>query len=145
MQSLPIFVYGTLQRGEQREKAWPCQALGVEWATIRATLYDLGPYPAIVPGPHRILGELWSIAECDLPRTLSALDEIEGFAGRADDLYTRRVVESTTLRGEVRRAYAYFFANRLVLQSAVEVPADSNGLVHWRRGNRSLPNSDDRA
>jgi gamma-glutamylcyclotransferase (GGCT)/AIG2-like uncharacterized protein YtfP len=85
---LAIFVYGTLQRGQVRERCWPRPALRVEPATVRGWLFDLGPYPAlVVPAAGEvadtIAGELWHVAADDLEVTLAALDRIEGFQGNA--------------------------------------------------------------
>ena len=37
-----VFVYGTLMRGELRERCWPHQPLCVIPACVRGLLYDLG-------------------------------------------------------------------------------------------------------
>jgi gamma-glutamylcyclotransferase (GGCT)/AIG2-like uncharacterized protein YtfP len=66
---LPLFVYGTLKRGESREKKWPFPPVKVLPATTRAALYDLGPYPAIGPGDDTIVGELWFLREEDVAET----------------------------------------------------------------------------
>jgi len=83
-----LFVYGTLKRGECRESMWPRQPSNIWVAYVRATLFDLGPYPAIRVEETEdagatdeldwVRGEVWSFNENDLPETLSVLDEIEG-------------------------------------------------------------------
>ena len=49
-----VFVYGTLKRGEARARLWPRKPQAVEPATVRGTLYDLGDYPALVPGDDTV-------------------------------------------------------------------------------------------
>ena len=129
---LPIFVYGTLQRGEQRESCWPHKPTRIEWATVTGRLYDLTAYPALVEGEDLVLGELWHVAERDLDATLKTLDEIEGFAaGDPDSLYLRTVVTSRTLAGESRRAFTYVYARPDRLARAPTVLADRDGFCHW--------------
>ncbi|HEX5104323.1 MAG TPA: gamma-glutamylcyclotransferase family protein, partial [Pirellulaceae bacterium] len=99
--ALPIFVYGTLQRGPCRERCWPRQPLRVESARVRAALYDLGPYPALVASDDKIAEELWQLAEGDLPVTLAELDRVEGYAGQIDDLYRRATISCQTASGSV--------------------------------------------
>lgn len=54
---LPIFVYGTLKRGEEREAMWPRWPVRVEAATTLGILYDIGPYPALAAGDDVVEGE----------------------------------------------------------------------------------------
>lgn len=85
-----VFVYGTLKRGGLREGCWPIAPRRVTPGWIVASLYDVGPYPAIGPGPDCVLGELWWLEPDDLPRTLEVLDAVEGYSalGR-DNEYSR--------------------------------------------------------
>jgi gamma-glutamylcyclotransferase (GGCT)/AIG2-like uncharacterized protein YtfP len=69
-----VFVYGTLKRGQVRERSWPRQPLAVEPAWTLGRLFDLGPYPGLLAGTDRVLGELWRFAAEDLPETLRVLD-----------------------------------------------------------------------
>jgi gamma-glutamylcyclotransferase (GGCT)/AIG2-like uncharacterized protein YtfP len=139
LEQLPVFVYGTLQRGEQRAPQWPRQPLDVQWATTRGKLHEPGDYPALVDGTDRVLGELWSMAPEDLPLTLQILDSIEGFAQGDEDLYLRRVVECVTIAGVVRRAHTYFFAHPDQIMDQPILAHGPHGLVHWRRLNPQPP------
>src|SRR5438093_3247250 len=47
-EALPVFVYGTLKRGEERARCWPRSPERVVPATTQGRLYDLGTYPALV-------------------------------------------------------------------------------------------------
>ena len=141
LETLPVFVYGTLQRGEARAGLWPCLPLEVRWATAKGKLYDLGEYPALVDGTDRILGELWFIAAADLCLTLQVLDSIEGFGQQGEaNLYNRDTIECITLCGEAQRAYTYRFASPADIAAAPQVAAGPDELVHWQQ-TKDLRNS----
>jgi len=70
-----LFVYGSLKRGQANHQ----QLRAAEYLTSARTaahfaLRVVDGYPALVPGPRVILGELYRIAAAALP----ALDEFEG-------------------------------------------------------------------
>ncbi len=81
-----VFTYGTLRRGERaatlmREASFVDVAL----TEPRFTLFDLGAYPAAVPGGvHAIAGELYDVS----PELLAMLDRFEG----VPELYRRERV-----------------------------------------------------
>lgn len=128
-----LFVYGTLQRGRRRERCWPRQPLDVEPAWTLGCLYDLGPYPALIAGADRVLGELWRMAPEDMQETLCVLDGIEGFGNQPGDLYQRVVVECTTEAGQSVPAFTYRYARPLPA-GARPVPADERGFCTWLGG-----------
>jgi gamma-glutamylcyclotransferase (GGCT)/AIG2-like uncharacterized protein YtfP len=130
-ENLPIFVYGTLKQGEERAPRWPRPPQRIVSAVTCGQLYDLGPYPALVPGEDRVLGELWFIAPEDIAVTLKVLDEIECFGNEDVDLYVRRITECTTHKGSTERAYVYYFANPDELARANRVRPDASGLCCW--------------
>ena len=134
-----IFVYGTLQRGEQRCGLWPRRPKHVERATVTGRLHDLGDYPALVKGSDRVLGELWHIASDDLEVTLAALDKIEWYGQDGDDLYIRRVVACRTLAGAAATAFTYFYAKPYDIASTPVVVADRDGFCHWTQSRGSSP------
>ncbi len=88
-----VFVYGTLKRGQCREKMWPRTPLSIRPGYVRGWLFDLGPYPAMwcadchevggdtcndIPSPcDWIKGEIWSLAKEDMALTIEELDAIE--------------------------------------------------------------------
>jgi gamma-glutamylcyclotransferase (GGCT)/AIG2-like uncharacterized protein YtfP len=139
---LPIFVYGTLRRGECRQGVWPRPPVRIEDACTCGTLYDLGVHPALlpgdgvpgdgVPGDRCVRGELWHIAAADLPETLRVLDEVEDYRGLDDDLYRRVVVACVDSRQEPCRAYAYVFARADRLMDCPVVPPGPDGCCRWR-------------
>ena len=127
-----VFVYGTLKRGEAREKCWPRRPLSVEPATVRGRLYDLGPYPALIEGAETVAGELWNFAAEDLSPTLAALDEIEGYRGREEDQYRRVVIQCRLPGGEVA-AWTYLFSRLQDIARATKIPPDENGVRRWSK------------
>jgi gamma-glutamylcyclotransferase (GGCT)/AIG2-like uncharacterized protein YtfP len=130
---LPVFVYGTLQRGEERCHRWPFPPLRVDVALARGRLYDLGPYPALSDGEDWVRGELWHLQPEHLAETLRVLDQIECYGHEDVDLYVRRMIACRTMAGEELRAYAYFFAHSSELPEASRVRPDHLGHCHWRR------------
>ena len=118
--ALPLFVYGTLQRGE-RLNTWLVQG-GARFDREAATLpkwrlFDLwGSFPAMVPGGSAsVAGELWWVDDA----TLARLDQIEG-------AYDRKVV---TLAGGCAFAWAY------VLKRIPEVGVDVEQIEggNWKQ------------
>lgn len=130
---LPIFVYGTLQRGEERSLRWPCEPVRVEWATTRGRIYDLGEYPGLVDGGDMVLGQLWHLADGDLSHALRVLDQIECSGDDGVDVYVRRVVECVVIGGASQRGYAYFLADAGAIGDRPAVGPDARGYCHWRR------------
>jgi gamma-glutamylcyclotransferase (GGCT)/AIG2-like uncharacterized protein YtfP len=109
-----FFVYGTLKRGECREKCWPRPPLQVESAWVRGELYDTGPYPALRPGNDPVLGEVWSYPAHDLAIVTRVLDEIEEYCeGRIGNLYTRETIECQTFDGRQFIAQTYVYAQTI--------------------------------
>lgn len=130
-EDVPVFVYGTLKRGEEREPMWPRPAIEVERATTQGRLFDLGPYPALTEGTDTIDGELWRVAGEDLEATLAALDEIECYGNDDVDLYTRRIVQCQTESGDIQKAYTYFLAAPNELADRSPIPPDRDGKCRW--------------
>jgi gamma-glutamylcyclotransferase (GGCT)/AIG2-like uncharacterized protein YtfP len=131
IEPLPIFVYGTLKRGQCRQRCWPRQPVRVEWAVVRGRLYDLGPYPAMVTGDDLIRGELWHLRPEDVPETLERLDEIEGCVEGTGDQYVRVIIECRDDQDGSHRAYAYQFARRDTIERYPVVTAAANGFCEW--------------
>lgn len=127
-----VFVYGTLKRGQERERCWPRPPRRIEPAEIRGELYDLGPYPALVHGDDRVLGEAWFLEPADVEVTLKVLDEIECFGVEDVDLYVREIVECRTLAdGLIHTAYVYFLADPTQARAHRRVVAGTHGFVEW--------------
>lgn len=81
-----VFVYGTLLAGEANHALLASSRL-ISAASTRPTysLYDFGPYPALVRGgTSEVLGELYQVEVA----TLAALDELE----EHPEVYQRRCI-----------------------------------------------------
>lgn len=127
-----IFVYGTLKRGQPRERIWPHEPENIVEAFIRATLVDLGPYPAIIDGDDLVAGELWMLPPADIDPTLAALDAVEGYRQGRNDLYERRVVSCSQRHGGRRDGHTYFFANPHQIAGKPVIAPDPDGYCRWR-------------
>lgn len=128
-----VFVYGTLQTGEERAGCWPHAPLAIVPAEMNAEMYDLGEYPALIPGSDRVAGELWQLRPVDMPRTLEVLDEIEGYGQDEANLYLREVVTCRTVTGETRAAYTYWLADPAFARRHPRVQPDRDGVCRWHR------------
>lgn len=119
-----VFVYGTLKTGQMRASKWPKAPMSIQRAWTLGTLYDTGPYPAMVAGTDRVAGELWSFADSDLPDTLSVLDRIECTnQPGSDNEYDREVVPVYAGESDERHsAFVYIFAERAMLASFRYLP-----------------------
>ena len=107
-----VFFYGTLMSGFERPGRsrvdTKLTTVGRGW--IKATLFDLGIYPAAIPASdERVLGEVHRMSDVDA--VLAALDEIEGYRPAQPDasLYTRVETPVTFDDGHVEQAWAYFY------------------------------------
>lgn len=145
-----IFVYGTLCRGQCRQSCWPREPVSITRAFVRGRLFDLGPYPAMLPGDDWVRGERWTLREADMAETLRVLDAIEGFGQGGDaDLYRRCEVEIFASVGAdaspTSHGVTYFlvperlpkWARRIVPSSRGGVGADSASeacCVYWPVG-----------
>ncbi|QDU97854.1 gamma-glutamylcyclotransferase family protein [Lignipirellula cremea] len=128
---LAFFVYGTLKQGECRAEFWPEPPRSIETAYITAELYDLGPYPCILPGNDRVEGELWRFPIAAMPETIEVLDQVEGYNQGTPDLYLRRVALCTTSSGIPVHAYTYFYASESIARSAARIRPGSDGYARW--------------
>lgn len=105
-----VFVYGTLKRGQCRERCWPRTPVSVEPAEVAGLLFDLGAFPALWHGQGRVAGELWHFHEDDMRSVLETLDRIEGYANSPGDLYRRERVAVKCGVG-LATAWTYVFAD----------------------------------
>jgi gamma-glutamylcyclotransferase (GGCT)/AIG2-like uncharacterized protein YtfP len=107
-----VFFYGTLMSGFKRpgRSHIDPKLAPVGRGSIKATLFDLGIYPAAIPASdERVFGEVHRMSDAD--SVLAALDEIEGYRPSQPDasLYTRVETPVTLQDGRVERAWAYFY------------------------------------
>jgi gamma-glutamylcyclotransferase (GGCT)/AIG2-like uncharacterized protein YtfP len=106
-----VFFYGTLMTGFNRRLR-----IGVDSklryvgrGSIQAILFDLGIYPAAVPGDGHVWGELFETDEPEL--VLAGLDSIEGYrpGDPEHSLYTRVQSPVTLVDGRTLQAWVYFY------------------------------------
>jgi gamma-glutamylcyclotransferase (GGCT)/AIG2-like uncharacterized protein YtfP len=107
-----VFFYGTLMAGFDRRRRAGIDAklTYVGRGSIRASLFDLGLYPAAVPASDEVVwGEVYRVSDADA--VLAALDEIEGFSpGHPDrSLYVRACVPASLPDGSSNEAWVYFY------------------------------------
>ena len=106
-----VFFYGTLMTGfNRRLRAGVDSKLRyVGRGSIRAILFDLGIYPAAVPGEGHVWGELFETDEPEL--VLAGLDSIEGYRpGDPEHSLYIRVQSPVTLEdGRTLQAWVYFY------------------------------------
>lgn len=114
---LSVFVYGTLKRGQIREQAWPHLPTSIVAAKVRGQLFDLGEFPALMPGDDWVAGEIWTLHSDHMQATLEILDEIEGYRNSPSDLYKRVVVDCHTRTNTVVHAYVYFYTDTNLSES----------------------------
>lgn len=134
VQNLPFFVYGTLRRGECRQRCWPHTPQRVLAATTRGRLLHLGDYPGLIAGDHEIVGELWYFTPTEIESTMAVLDEVEGYnQPLSPNLYVRDVIDCLTLDHVDVQAYAYRYARYDPRSSWVEIEPDQQGRCDWRR------------
>jgi gamma-glutamylcyclotransferase (GGCT)/AIG2-like uncharacterized protein YtfP len=133
-----IFVYGTLKQGECRGDRWPCKPQSITSAFVRGELYDLGPYPALLPPAagtlgDRIGGEVWEFDSAAMPKVLRVLDQIEGYDQPGEsNLYERVVIECQTTAGDIGKAFTYYYVKSAAsLDPSTRVQPDLVNICHW--------------
>lgn len=116
-----LFVYGTLRPSLAREEQRPLIA-GLEHAgpaTVSGQLYDLGPYPGMIPGEGTVHGDLFVFDE---ERRLAMLDAYEECGGR-QPLYRRQATMASRPDGSTVAAWAYYYC-RAVATAPIVVSGD---------------------
>ena len=110
-----VLVYGTLMTGAWNHQAFCADALSVEPATARGTLYLLpAGFSAVVEGEGTVHGEAMTFP--DFATKLVELDRLEGYRPGCPErtLYVRRVVEVCLVRsGRIVPAWCYAWRGEL--------------------------------
>lgn len=109
-----VFVYGTLLRGKCNAGLleFGANILSVREASISGRLFDLGPFPGVLPAREEgdvVAGEIYRLA--DLEASLRILDRLEGFQGygRTDNIYRRSLIRAVTGDGNRELAWVYIY------------------------------------
>ncbi len=105
----PLFVYGTLRRGQPNYTVLRGFTVREEAAQIDSmSLFSLGTYPIMVPGDDTVLGELLTLNPRLYGQLLSTLDELEGVDHAGEDSRFRRVLRAVqTAAGQTVSAWLY--------------------------------------
>lgn len=121
----PIFVYGTLRRGEERFGLYGFQTILHEEAYLDdfQLLNIGGSFPGIVPGEGRVRGEVHLYSD------LGLLDRIECFeeAFPHQSLFLRRWVSASLPSGEPHSAMAYVFNPDFPIPSQISLQIIGSG------------------
>lgn len=98
-----VFVYGTLMNGEYNHY-YLQNSTCLGFATIQGyDMYDLGSYPAIVPGGNPIIGELYQVPVEDM----SVIDMLEG----EGHIYIKKCERVIDAEGKTAFAFVYVYIN----------------------------------
>jgi gamma-glutamylcyclotransferase (GGCT)/AIG2-like uncharacterized protein YtfP len=115
-----VFVYGTLRYRGSRSITTLGDTYYVGGAITKPDwqLWDLGQFPALVPGGQDIIvGEVWEVDD----ELMRVLDQIEGYP----TLYRRQLIE--TDRGTV---WAYYMPDPE--QYGGELITSEDGVIEWK-------------
>lgn len=100
---LPLFVYGTLRRGQPNYMIIRGYTVRERSAVVHGfDLYVTSSYPVAIPGSSTLIGELIELESMVYSHLLDLLDEIEGTNPRfASGLLQRFLCEAHTEQGPV--------------------------------------------
>ena len=96
-----VFVYGTLMTGEANHHYLDNSKLLCKATIDGYDMYDVGYYPAIVPGDNQIRGELYQVPIEDLP----SMDRLEG----EGKLYLKKCERVSDAKGVKTFAFTYIY------------------------------------
>ncbi len=115
-----VFVYGTLLQGlERHELLAKARPLGLALAA-NVSLYDVGEYPALIPGEDEVVGELYEVDA----QTLSVLDEVEAYRPSQPEasLYVRQRIPVRMLKdGQTVKAECYVYNGTVAAAQKIQV------------------------
>jgi len=111
---LPVFVYGTLRRGEKNYAGYLAgRTIREEPATAAGRLFYVadGGYPYLEPGPGAVAGDLIHLDPELYDETLQRLDALEEYApgDEANSVYLRRETSVVLADGERVAAWIYYW------------------------------------
>jgi gamma-glutamylcyclotransferase (GGCT)/AIG2-like uncharacterized protein YtfP len=111
---LPVFVYGTLRRGEKNYSRYLAGRTTAELpGTAAGELFFVvdGGYPYLSPGTGRVHGELMELEPQSYSATLTSLDALEEYDPRDEthSVYLRRRAQIRLADGSERTAWVYYW------------------------------------
>lgn len=105
---MQIFVYGSLRKGMYNyTKYLEGKSTFIDFGSVQGSLYALHgvEYPALLPGDHTILGEIYEIDE----EVASAIDKLEGYqSGNIHNNYDKKIATITCCDRQIELP-VYFF------------------------------------
>ncbi|MFG0255156.1 MAG: gamma-glutamylcyclotransferase [Rhodopirellula sp. JB053] len=137
-----FFVYGTLCRGQCREKCWPHPPIAVVPAWVFGTLYDREDYPALTSGHDRVQGELWTFRPDQMRDVLEVIDVVEGTnQPGTSNLYDRLIVDvygievltqtEITPKERIAQAWGYHYSTPPEQDGFIRVQPQAGQRVRW--------------
>ena len=96
-----VFVYGTLMKGESNHHYLENASFLAKTSIEGYDMYDMGWYPAIIPGDSMIVGELYQVPKGDM----AAIDMLEG----EGHLYAKTCETVTDAEGNETIAFVYVY------------------------------------
>jgi gamma-glutamylcyclotransferase (GGCT)/AIG2-like uncharacterized protein YtfP len=129
---LPLFVYGTLRRGQENYWLMRGNTVSEVPATIeQMALYSLRAYPMMVEGNSVVYGELVTIHPRVYWRLLADLDQLEGYRPGEDSRFRRAERCVRTEGGSTLLAWVYL-GNRRVLEAEPHVAIPHGDWCRFR-------------
>jgi len=118
MMSELVFVYGTLKSGQSNYPLIQDLVRFTMNASIHGKLYDLGPYPAVIPGQASVYGEL--VAFTDFAEAIRRMDDLEDYygPGHPSNEYDRLLIAAKTSDGLEHSCYCYFYKDALSVSAS---------------------------
>ena len=128
-----FFVYGTLKRGQLRERMWPREPKSVQPAIVRGRLFGRDDYPAMKTGDDWVAGELWRFSPEDADAVTAALDQIEGTnqPGHPDLYYRIEVQSYTPQQHPLAIAFTYVYAGDPLRDGFVRIEPGTDQFTRW--------------
>jgi len=114
VEKLPVFVYGTLRRGQKNYPRYlQGRTVRERPAAVSGRLYfaETGGYPCLTEGEGKVRGELMEIIPERYGEVLHELDELEEYdpLDEKNSLYLRCRTEIILGEGERVTAWAYYW------------------------------------
>ncbi|NNV05092.1 gamma-glutamylcyclotransferase [Geobacillus sp. C56-T2] len=109
METINVFVYGTLRIGGRNHRLIANYVQSVRKVTVKGRLFHLpAGYPAMVDGNGTVHGEMFELS--DPEAVLALLDQLEGYHGPGElNHYERITVVATDADGNTYTCYAYVY------------------------------------
>ncbi|MDR2489300.1 MAG: gamma-glutamylcyclotransferase [Desulfovibrio sp.] len=115
---MPLFVYGTLQRGG-RLHGYMRGFDFVGEASVPGRLLHCGGFPGLIAGEKGecVHGEIYRVKPgFDPEELLAGLDSVEGFSGFGrHNLYERRIITATDVAGKETPCWVYHWMGKMAL------------------------------